>query len=85
MWSTFQGAMALSKAKNFLSDAGIPIPGQGDGGVKEDAKISAKVAKRQAEIEEQKKERATKGDELKQRQKERGARKAELEKARGFR
>jgi hypothetical protein len=77
--------MALSKAKNFMSDAGIPVPGQGDGGKKEDAKISAKVAKRQAEIDENKKKRSTKDDELKQRQKERVARKAELEKARGFR
>ncbi|KAL3777553.1 hypothetical protein ACHAW5_010811 [Stephanodiscus triporus] len=84
MWSALQGAMALSKAKNFMSDAGIPVPGQGDGG-KDDAKISAKVAKRQAEIDEQKKKRASKDDELKQRQKERVARKAELEKARGFR
>jgi hypothetical protein len=84
MWSSLQGVLALGKAKSFLSDAGIPIPGQGDGG-KDDAKISAKVAKRQAEIDEQKKMRSTKDDDMKQRQKERVARQKELEKARGFR
>lgn len=85
MWSSLQGAMALGRAKSFLSDAGIPIPGGQGGGGKDDAKISAKVAKRQAEIDEQKKMRSTKDDDLKQRQKERVARQKELEKARGFR
>eukprot|EP00571_Detonula_confervacea_P008398 CAMPEP_0172326996 /NCGR_PEP_ID=MMETSP1058-20130122/58245_1 /TAXON_ID=83371 /ORGANISM="Detonula confervacea, Strain CCMP 353" /LENGTH=76 /DNA_ID=CAMNT_0013043913 /DNA_START=185 /DNA_END=415 /DNA_ORIENTATION=- len=76
--------MAVSKAKNFASDAGISIPGQGDE-KKDDAKISAKVAKRQAELDQQKKKRLTKDEELAQRKKDRAARKAELEKARGFR
>ena len=85
MWSSLQGAMALGRAKSFLSDAGIPIPGGQGGGGKDDAKISAKVAKRQAEIDEQKKMRSTKDDDLKQRQKERVTRQKELEKARGVR
>lgn len=84
MGNTLEGAMAVSKAKNFASDAGLSLPGQGDD-KKDDAKISAKVAKKQAELEEQKKQRMTKNEELAQRQKERAARKAELEKARGFR
>jgi hypothetical protein len=86
MGNALEGAMAMNKAKNFVSDAGIPIPGQGgDGDKKGDAKIDAKVAKRQAEIEERKKMRMTKEEELEQRKKDRAVRKAELEKARGFR
>ena len=81
MGNTVQGAMAVSKAKNFASDAGLSM---GDD-KKDDAKISAKVAKKQAELEEAKKKRMTKDEELAQRKKERAARKAELEKARGFR
>ncbi len=81
MGNTVQGAMAVSKAKNFASDAGLSM---GDD-KKDDAKINAKVAKKQAELEEAKKKRMTKDEELAQRKKERAARKAELEKARGFR
>jgi hypothetical protein len=87
MGNALEGARAINKAKNFVSDAGISIPGQsgGDGDKKGDAKIDAKVAKRQAEIEERKKLRMTKEEELEQRKKDRAVRKAELEKARGFR
>ena len=84
MGNALEGAMAVSKAKNFASDAGISIPGQGDE-KKSDAKIAAKVAKKQAELDEQKKKRMTKDEELAQRKKDRAARKVELGKARGFR
>ena len=84
MGNALEGAMAVNKAKNFASDAGISVPGQGDD-KKSDAKIAAKVAKKQAELDEQKKKRMTKDEELAQRKKDRAARKAELEKARGFR
>ena len=77
--------MAMNKAKNFVSDAGIPIPGQGGDGKKGDAKIDAKVAMKQAEINDKKKIRMTKDEELAQRKKERAIKTAELEKARGFR
>lgn len=83
MWNTLQGAIALNKAKDYVSDAGIKIPGITS---KEDdaKKIDAKIAMKIAAMEKQKRERLCKDEELKQRQKERGARKAELEKARGF-
>mmetsp|Transcript_3979 Transcript_3979/g.7107 ORF Transcript_3979/g.7107 Transcript_3979/m.7107 type:complete len:85 (+) Transcript_3979:113-367(+) len=84
MGNALEGAMAVSKAKSFASEAGVSIPGQGDE-KKNDAKINAKVAKRQAELEKAKEQRSTKNVELSQRKKERAARKAELEKARGFR
>ena len=78
-----QGIMAINKAKNFASEAGLPTGG-GDQS-KDDAKINAKVAKKQAELEESKKKRMTKDEELAQRIIDRKARKAELEKARkGF-
>jgi len=83
MWDTLQGALALNKAKDYVSDAGINIPGITS---KEDdaKKIDANIALKKAAMEKQKRERLSKDEELKQRQKERGARKAELEKARGF-
>ncbi len=84
MGNALEGAMAVNKAKNFASDAGVSVPGQGDD-KKGDAKIAAKVAKKQAKVEEQRKSRTTKDEELAQRKKDRAARKAELEKARGFR
>ena len=83
MGNALEGAMAVNKAKSFVSEAGISVPGQGDD-KKGDAKIAAKVAKKQAELDEQKKKRMTKDEELAQRKKDRAARKAELEKARGF-
>ena len=84
MGNALEGAMAVSKAKNFASEAGVTIPGQGDEG-KNDAKIAAKVAKKQAKVDNQKKVRLTKDEELAIRKKERATSKAELEKARGFR
>lgn len=83
MGNALEGAMAMNKAKNFASEAGVSIPGGDE--KKSDAKIAAKVAKRQAKLEEQKKNRSSRNEELAQRKKEREARKAELEKARGFR
>lgn len=84
MGNSLQGIMAMNKAKNFASEAGLPTGG-GDQSNKDDAKINAKVAKKQAELEESKKKRMTKDEELAQRIIDRKARKAELEKARkGF-
>ena len=77
-------AFALNKAKDYVSDAGIKIPGITSKHDDDAKKIDAKIAMKKAAMEKQKRERLSKDEELKQRQKERGARKAELEKARGF-
>ena len=74
----------MSKAKSFVSDAGIKIPGDGDD-EKGDAKIAAKVAKHKADIEKKKAESEDKQQKLYERMQARKARKAELEKARGYR
>ena len=79
-----QGAIALNKAKDYVSDAGIKIPGIITSNEDDAKKIDAKIAMKKAAMEKQKRERLSKDEELKQRQKERGVRKAELEKARGF-
>jgi hypothetical protein len=44
MGNTLEGAMAMSKAKNFASDAGLSMPGESEEAkAKSDAKIAAKV------------------------------------------
>ena len=72
------------QGQDYVSDAGIKIPGITSKHDDDAKKIDAKIAMKKAAMEKQKRERLSKDEELKQRQKERGARKAELEKARGF-
>ena len=83
MMNSLKGMMAMSKAKSFVSDAGIKIPGDDD--EKGDAKIAAKVAKHKAGIEKNKAESEDKQQQLHERMQARKARKAKLEKAGGYR
>ena len=51
MWNTLQGALALNKAKDYVSDAGIKIPGITSKHDDDAKNIDAKIAMKKAAME----------------------------------